>query len=44
MRLGVLPLGRSTFDVDYAGRKLAAAFRSLDATDHEVIGSRAPPA
>lgn len=40
MRLGVLPLGRSTFDVEYAGRKLVAALRSLDATGHEVIGSR----
>ena len=40
MRLGVLPLGRSTFDVEYAGRKLVAALRSLDATGHELIGSR----
>ncbi len=42
MRLGVLPIGRSTFDVEYAGRKLAAALRSLDATGHEVIGARMP--
>ena len=40
MRLGVLPLGRSTFDVEYAGRKLVAALRGLDATGHEVFGSR----
>ena len=35
-----MPLGRSTFDVKCAGRKLVAAHRGLDATGHEVIGSR----
>ena len=41
MKLGILPLGRPTFDVDYAGEKLAAMLRALDATGHEIIGPRA---
>ena len=40
MRLGILPLGRPTFDVEYASEKLAAMLAALDATGHEVIGPR----
>lgn len=40
MRLGVLPLGRPTFDVEFAQENLAAMLAVLDAAGHEVIGSR----
>ncbi len=40
MKLGVLPLGRSTFDVSYAEEKLAAAMNRLDATGHCISGPR----
>ncbi len=40
MRLGILPLGRPTFDVPYAEEKLAAMISALEATDHEIIGPR----
>ncbi len=41
MRIGVLPLGRPTFDVPYAEEKLAAMLAALEATGHEVGGPRA---
>jgi hypothetical protein len=41
MKIGLLPLGRPTFDVDYAQEKLAAMLRALDATGHEIVGPRA---
>ncbi|MEK6217476.1 MAG: hypothetical protein N2B03_09720, partial [Boseongicola sp.] len=40
MRIGVLSLGRPTFDVDFAESKRAAMFRQLDTTGHELIGPR----
>jgi hypothetical protein len=40
MRVGVLPLARPTFDVAFAGEQAAAAFAALDATGHEIVGSR----
>lgn len=40
MRIGILPLGRPTFDVPYAEEKLAAILAHLDASGHEVVGSR----
>jgi L-fucose isomerase-like protein len=40
MKLGILPLGRPTFDVEYAGEKLAAMLAALDATGHEIRGPR----
>ncbi|MXU64781.1 L-fucose/L-arabinose isomerase family protein [Oceanomicrobium pacificus] len=40
MKIGVLPLARSTFDVAYAEDRLAAMLAHLDGTDHELTGSR----
>lgn len=40
MRVGILPLGRPTFDVPFAEEKLGAMLASLDAGPHEVVGSR----
>ncbi|MXY33187.1 MAG: hypothetical protein F4Y60_03675 [Boseongicola sp. SB0664_bin_43] len=40
MRLGILPLGRPTFDVPFAEDNLAAMLSVLDATSHEIIGPR----
>ena len=39
--LAVLPLGRSTFDVDLANEKLAAAFAALERTGARIVGPRA---
>ena len=41
MRLGILPLGRPTFDVAFAETTLADMLAELDATGHEISGSRA---
>ncbi|MCY4178691.1 MAG: hypothetical protein OXC60_15875 [Litoreibacter sp.] len=45
MKIGLLPLGRPTFDVPYAEEKLAGMLSDIDALaaseGHEVIGSRA---
>ena len=41
MRIGLLPLGRPTFDVPYAEEKLAAMLARLDATGNDLVGSRA---
>ncbi len=40
MKIGILPLGRPTFDVPFAEEKLTAMLAALDATGHEVIGPR----
>ena len=40
MRVGILPLGRPTFDVPYAEEKLAARLAQLDASGHEITGPR----
>ncbi|CTQ48228.1 L-fucose/L-arabinose isomerase family protein [Jannaschia donghaensis] len=40
MRIGILPLGRPTFDVPFAEEKLAAMLAVLDASDHEIVGPR----
>ncbi len=40
MKLGILPLGRSTFDVPFAEQKLEAMLAALDATDHQIVGPR----
>ena len=40
MRIGILPLGRPTFDVPFAESKLEAMLRQLDAIEHELIGPR----
>jgi L-fucose isomerase-like protein len=39
-RIAVVPLGRPTFDVEYASRNLAGMFACLDATGHEITGPR----
>ena len=39
-RIGLLPLGRPTFDVDFASEKLAAMLAALDATGHDLVGPR----
>ena len=45
MRIGILPLGRPTFDVPYAEEALARMLAALDAWaaagGHEVVGARA---
>jgi L-fucose isomerase-like protein len=41
MKLGILPLGRPTFDVPFANEKLVAILKTLDATGHEIKGPRA---
>ena len=38
MRLGILPLGRATFDVAFAAEKLDAILADLDASGHDIIG------
>ncbi len=40
MKIGVLPLGRPTFDVPFAEKKLTAMLSALDATWAEIIGPR----
>jgi hypothetical protein len=41
MKIGILPLGRPTFDVEFAGRKLSAMLDCLAQTGHQVVGPRA---
>lgn len=41
MRVGILPLGRLTFDVPFAEQQLSEMLSALDQTDHEIVGSRA---
>lgn len=41
MKIGVLPLARSTFDVEYAEEKLAAMLGALDRVGCDVVGPRA---
>ena len=40
MRVGILPLGRPTFDVPFAEEKLAAMLARLDVAELNVVGSR----
>jgi len=40
MKLGILPLGRPTFDVEFAAQSLDAMCARLDATEHEILGPR----
>ncbi len=40
MRIGVLPLGRATFDVAFAEEQAGKAFAVLDAGRQEIIGPR----
>ncbi len=41
MRIGILPLGRPTFDVPFAEERLAAMLSLLDRTGAEIAGPRA---
>jgi L-fucose isomerase-like protein len=40
MKLGILPLGRPTFDVPFAQEKLDAMLAVLDESAHQIIGPR----
>ncbi len=40
MKIGVLPLGRPTFDVPFAQENLAAMIARLEATEHNILGPR----
>ncbi|WP_172297329.1 L-fucose/L-arabinose isomerase family protein [Pseudoruegeria sp. HB172150] len=40
MRIGLLPLGRATFDVAFAEVKLSLMLKSLDASGFETVGPR----
>jgi len=40
MKIGILPLGRPTFDVPFAEENLAAMLTALDGNGHEIIGPR----
>ena len=40
MKVGILPLGRPTFDVPFAEEKLAAMLGALDGTGHDIIGPK----
>ncbi|MCP4791380.1 MAG: hypothetical protein GY881_14190 [Gammaproteobacteria bacterium] len=40
MKIGILALGRGTFDVAYANEKLHNMLAVLDQSDHTIIGSR----
>ena len=40
MKIGILPLGRPTFDVPFAEANLAAMLTALEATGHEICGPR----
>ncbi|MGI9390161.1 MAG: L-fucose/L-arabinose isomerase family protein [Boseongicola sp.] len=40
MKIGILPLGRPTFDVPFAEGKLKSMLQQLDASGHELVGPR----
>nr|WHW29420.1 hypothetical protein [uncultured bacterium] len=40
MKIGILPLGRPTFDVSYAQEKLTGMLAALDVTGHTICGPR----
>ena len=40
MTIGILPLGRPTFDVEFANEKLTAMLACLDATGRDFAGPR----
>lgn len=40
MKIGILPLGRATFDVPFAEENLTAMLAALDQTGHEIVGPR----
>jgi len=40
MKIGILALGRPTFDVDYANAKLIQMLGLLDQSGHTIVGPR----
>jgi len=40
MKIGILPLGRPTFDVPFAEDKLGQMLQALEASGHEIMGPR----
>jgi len=39
MKIGILALGRPTFDVEYANEKLFDSIKFLNSTNHEIVGN-----
>ena len=39
MKIGILALGRPTFDVQYAKERLTASLNYLSSTNHNILGS-----
>ena len=39
MKIGILALGRPTFDVQYAKERLTASLKFLSSTNHNIFGS-----
>ena len=39
MKIGILALGRPTFDVQYAKERLTASLNYLSSTNHNIFGS-----
>ena len=40
MKIGILPLARSTFDTEFAAQKLAVMLQKLERSGHQIIGAR----
>lgn len=40
MKLGILPLGRATFDVAFATEKLEGMVADLESSGHDIVGTR----
>jgi hypothetical protein len=40
MKIGILPLGRPTFDVPFANEKLGLMLAALDQSGHQIVGGR----
>ena len=40
MKIGILALGRPTFDIDYANEKLAIMLQKLEQTGHSLVGNK----
>ncbi|MGR3344417.1 MAG: L-fucose/L-arabinose isomerase family protein [Paracoccaceae bacterium] len=41
MKIGILPLGRPTFDVGFAGQKLSQMLEKLADSDYQIVGPQA---
>ena len=40
MNIGILALGRGTFDIEFANQKLSECINFLENSSHKIIGSR----